>query len=537
VIDRLEVVWPDREQQVLTNIASDQTLILSHSEASATATAPKIKPDKTIFSENPDVLKGNSRHVENRYNDFDHEGLLLRMLSTEGPRIVKGDVNNDDKVDFILLGAKDDPDKLFIQSGDYFQLKSVNAFIADKTFESTCGALLDFDGDGDQDLLVGSGGNEYQMGGQNFIVRYYQNDGQGGFTAMPNLAPPIVGNFSCIEAGDLDGDGDLDVFFGGRAIPGNYGLTPRSFLFKNNQGSWEDITLNSMAGIGMVTDATWSDVDANGSIDLVVVGDWMDINIFKNDRGTLHSSVIVPNSKGWWTRVETADLDNDGDYDFVLGNWGKNVKLQASPERPLTMYVNDFDQNGKSEFIINWFPSLDNTSYPFATKMDLTTQLPILRKQSLKYEDYAHQTYTSLFDAEVRLQSLTYEANFLESAILWNDSIRMTLEALPIEAQFAPMFGIAINDFNEDALPDIWMGGNFYGLKPQVGRHDASRGILLENKGDRTFTAISPMQSGISVKGEVREAEFIDLAGRQVLLIARNNDNALIFEKSSQENK
>ncbi len=336
VVDRLEVVWPDKKEQVLTNVSSDQTLVLSYSDATGIASTPKIRPEKTMFSEiTANALKGSSRHVENSYNDFDHEGLLLRMLSTEGPRIIKGDVNSDSKTDFILLGAKDDPDKLFIQAGNHFELKLVNAFVVDKNFESTCGALVDFDGDGDQDLLVGSGGNEYQLGGQNFIVRYYQNDGRGGFMAIPKLAPPIVGNFSCIEAGDLDNDGDLDIFLGGRTIPGNYGLTPRSFLLRNNQGSWEDITLKSMAGLGMVTDATWSDVDANGSIDLVVVGDWMDINIFKNDNGTLHSSVIVPGSKGWWTRVETADLDGDGDDDFVLGNWGKNVKLQASPQRPL----------------------------------------------------------------------------------------------------------------------------------------------------------------------------------------------------------
>ncbi len=210
-----------------------------------------------------------------------------------------------------------------------------------------------------------------------------------------------------------------------------------------------------------------------------------------------------------------------------------NFKLALNGH--LTMFVNDFDQNGKSEFIINWFPPLDNVSYPFATKTDLTAQLPVLRKQSLKYEDYAQQTYASLFDSEVRLQSLSYEAHFLETAILWNDTISMRLEALPIEAQFAPMFGISIGDFNDDTLPDIWMGGNFYGLKPQVGRHDASRGILLENGGNRTFRAISPLQSGISVEGEVRDAELIEVSGRPMLLVARNNDSVLIFEKSRPE--
>ncbi|NND34349.1 MAG: VCBS repeat-containing protein [Saprospiraceae bacterium] len=534
-VDQLQVTWPDKKTQTLKDVKADQTITVDYREAKDIAAQNELVSETFFEDVSEDALQGNIRHVENRYNDFDHEVLLLRMLSTEGPRIIKGDVNADDADDIIILGAHGNPDKLLVQQAGKLSHKPVAAFETDRAFESTCGVLIDFDRDGDLDLILASGGNEYQRGRDLFRIRYYQNNGRGDFTARHHLAPQVVGNFSCLISDDIDHDGDQDIFLGGRAIPGSYGLPPRSFLFANNQGKWEDITLSSLAGIGMVTDAVWADTDANGSNDLVVVGDWMDIHIFRNETGTLHSSIIVPGSKGWWTRIKSSDLDGDGDLDFVLGNWGTNVKFKASVDRPLTMYVNDFDRNGKTEFIINWYTPVDAIAYPFATKMDITKQLPALRKQSLKYEDYANQTYETLFDQEVRLQSLNYEAHYLQSALLLNDSAQFSLQALPVEAQISPVFAIAIDDFTGDQSPDIWLGGNFYGLKPQVGRHDASRGLLLENQGDVTFEAVSPYKSGIRVPGEVRDAVVIELDQSYHLLIARNNDEPLLYRKRNAQ--
>ena len=267
----------------------------------------------------------------------------------------------------------------------------------------------------------------------------------------------------------------------------------------------------------------WADIDSDGDKDLVVVGDWMAIHIFKNDNGTFQNESTIPNSNGWWNRIEAADLDGDGDQDFVLGNWGLNTKFKATPERPLTMYVNDFDNNGKSEFIINWYPPLDSIAYPFSTKPELTSQLPALRKQILRYEDYGNKTYDSLFSPEIRSKSLRYEANYLQSAILWNNNGSFELEALPLEAQFSPVFGIVADDLDEDGKMDIWLGGNFYALKPQVGRHNASKGVYLKGKGGRSFTYISPRESGIKVEGEVRDAGVIQVNGSKHLIVGRNN--------------
>ncbi|MEJ7738250.1 MAG: VCBS repeat-containing protein [Chitinophagaceae bacterium] len=536
LIESLQVTWPDGKVQVITNVKADQAIMLKYSEASVVRNISNVEIEPVFEEVGQKLIDGAAVHHEDRYNDFDYEILLIRMLSTEGPRLIQGDVNTDKLTDFILLGAAGDPDKLYIQKADgtfYFQPNV--AFNKNAgTFESTCAAFLDYDKDGDLDLVIGSGGNEIEMNKMNFSLRAYTNDGRGNFSITPSAIPPVLGNFSTLEADDFDGDGDADIFLGARNVPGNYGLPPRSYLLINDHGSWTDVATPSMANVGMVTDASWTDIDSDGDKDLLVVGDWMAIHIFKNENGILQNPLIIPNSNGWWNRIKAADLDNDGDQDFVLGNWGLNTKFKALPEKPLTMYVNDFDNNGKSECIINWYPPLDSTSYPFATKAELTSQLPGLKKQILRYEDYGNKTYDSLFSAEVGSRALRYEANYLQSAVLWNNNGTFQLEALPLEAQFSPVFGIVADDLDEDGKTDIWLGGNFYALKPQVGRHNASKGIYLKGKGGKAFTYMSPRESGVKVEGEVRDAGVIQLRGSKHMFVERNNGRVLLFKKRTK---
>jgi hypothetical protein len=453
-------------------------------------------------------------------------------LSTEGPDLIKGDVNGDGTEDFVALGAIGDEDKLFIQnSSGHFERHNINLFREDIALESICGVLEDFDLDGDVDLIIGGGGNEYSRGREHFLLRFYENDGSGNFKEDHVQVPGILGEFSCIEAADFDNDGDQDIFVGARCIPGNYGLPPRSYLLKNNRGSFEDVAPVALAGIGMVTDASWADIDGDQDQDLIIVGDWMSVKIFKNEPDSLELMSAIPGSTGWWRSLQTSDLDNDGDPDFVLGNWGLNSKFQASPDKPLSMFVNDFDQNGKSEFIINWRAPADNQAYPFATKMDITQQLPYLRKQVLKYEDYAHQTYESLFPEAVRNQSIAYTCETLKHAVLWNEPEGFRLDSLPHESQIAPVYAILCEDFNADGISDIWMGGNFYGLKPQVGRQDASRGVLLLGSINKQFSVVSPTQSGMVIRGEVRDAMSFTTGSTKTFIVARNNAELLAFTK------
>ncbi|HEX8038413.1 MAG TPA: VCBS repeat-containing protein, partial [Chryseosolibacter sp.] len=533
VVDELKVTWPDRNVQVMRNVACNRTIVLDHDQAT-TIPAPAAKELATTFRDvTGNSLPSNAAHHENLYNDFNYEGLLHRMLSTEGPRLITGDVNKDGREDFVLLGAAGDPDKLFLQKPDgRFEFKKCPAFTHDAEFESTCGALFDHDGDGDADLLIGSGGNEVEADHSKFLLRFYANDGAGNFTAAPNAIPTLIGNFSALETEDFDKDGDVDVFLGARSVPGNYGLPPRNFLLVNMNGALTDMTPTSLAKAGMVTDATWTDVDADGFKELIVVGDWTGINIYKNKDGSIEDPRAIPASNGWWTRIEPADLDQDGDLDFVLGNWGLNTKFKASASKPLTMYVNDFDDNGKSEFVINWYAPLDDHPYPFATKPEITAQLPALRRSILKYADYAYKSYDSLFNPQVLKRSIAYTANYLESAILWNDGgSQFHLAALPWEAQVSPVFGIVAHDLDGDGLIDIWLGGNFYEMKPQVGRHDASRGVFLKGGKNKNFSYVPPRSTGLYVEGQVRDAALIHVNGAEKLLVARNNAKALLFQK------
>ncbi|MGK2861862.1 MAG: VCBS repeat-containing protein, partial [Chitinophagaceae bacterium] len=310
VIDSLQVTWPDGNVQFITQVKSDQTITLKNSEAILIPTHLNTNAKPEFEEAGSKLIEGPAVHHENRYNDFNDEILLIRLLSTEGPRLIIGDVNNDKLSDFVLLGASGDPDKLFVQNADgRMHPQSAGTFNKDAAFESTCGAFLDYDGDGDADLIIGSGGNEPRMPKINFMVRLYLNDGKGNFSPSPSAIPPVIGNFSTAEAEDIDADGDVDIFLGARNVPGNYGLPPRSYLLVNDNGSWKDIAPPSLANVGMVTDATWADVDSDGDKDLVVVGDWMAIHIFINNNGQFQNVNTIPNSSGWWNRIEAADLD------------------------------------------------------------------------------------------------------------------------------------------------------------------------------------------------------------------------------------
>jgi enediyne biosynthesis protein E4 len=531
-LDKVEVVWPGGKQQILTDVKVNQLLTLKYSDALAVKKPAEIAevPFREVQSR---LFKTIPVHKENTYNDFNHELLTFRMFSTEGPRLIKGDVNNDKLDDLFLLGAAGDADKLLIQKPDgSFSRMSSAVLDADSAFESTAAVFTDMNRDGDLDLVVGSGGNEYERNKKYFQLRIYLNDGKGNFKKeIPERTPGDFSNVAALVADDFDGDGFQDLFVGSRLVPGNYGLIPRSFYYKNIQGQFAKFTPINLGGAGMVTDALSTDFDSDGDKDLLITTDWTEVSMIVNNGGEFKGRLQLPNSSGWWTRAAASDLDGDGDDDYVLGNWGLNTKFKASHDRPLTMYVKDFDGNGKMESIINWYPPLDDKPYPFATKGEITQQLPALKKSILKYETYAKKDYLELFPENVRKGALPYKAEMLESVILWNDKGKLTVEKLPAPAQWSPVFGIVIHDLDKDGKKDIWLGGNFYSMKPQAGRHDASNGVFLKGLGGKKFQYVSPLESGIFVKGEVRDAQVVRVGTREVLVVARNNAGVMAFEK------
>lgn len=522
-VDELEVVWANGKAEFIKNITANQTLTLEQKNAHAAPSKAAVSPPSVFTELSLQDILPNAIHHENANNDFNQEPLLLCMLSTQGPKILKKDVNNDGLEDILLLGAKDDPDKMYFQTPNgKFTPTNIATFNKDKGFESTCAAFLDFDKDGDPDLLIGSGSNEL-LDPINYIIRLYINDGKGNFTVDPNRIPPVIGNFSTIEVADFNHDGFEDIFVGARAVAGSYGLKPKSYLLQNKGGQWLDVTPDNLRTVGMVTDAHWADINNDGWEDLVIVGDWMPVQIFKNRVGVLKEASAIDNSSGWWQRVEVADLDNDGDLDLVVGNWGLNSKFHASVSLPLSMQVGDFDNNGKSEFIINWKPPLDNQTFPFATKMELTAQVPIIKKKGLKYMDFAKMQYKDFFPNFPETSLIQYDTKEMRSGIYWNDNQTFRFDPFPIQAQVSPIFGIDIVDYSKDGLKDIILGGNFYAMKPQMGRHNASRGLVLKNKGKQSFDIDS--NAGLHLDGEVRG---IITVGNKVI-VARNNQSCKVF--------
>ncbi|MEM8523442.1 MAG: VCBS repeat-containing protein [Bacteroidota bacterium] len=523
-VEEVEVIWADQKSQTLKNITANQTLTINYAEATST-----YKPNS---AETTSIFKvaelSTAIHRENAFNDFDHERLMTHQLSTEGPEILVGDMNGDKLEDFILLGASNQADQIFLQqSNGQFRAANSDALERDKSNESTCGLIVDIDQDGDQDILIGSGGNEYEKGFQSYRLRYYENLGNGELIRMDVKAPPAAGNFSCIKATDFDLDGDLDLFIGARAVPGNYGLTPRSFFLQNQgQGRWNDLTTESIGTMGLVTDATWADTDSDGDQDLIVVGEWMPITVFENVDDGLVLKEQIPNSAGLWQSIKAADLDGDKDIDFVLGNWGENSKLKAAPERPLSMYVKDFDVNGKSEFIINWYTPEEERAYPLASKKDIVEQMPILKKSVLKYSEYAQKTYEELIPAAVRQDAKAFQVANLSSSVLWNNQKKLELESLPQAAQVAPVFAILAEDIDDNGNVELGLFGNFHNLQPSIGRLGGNRGVFFKNAGNQLFSEISSSK----IEGEIRDIQKINVKGKDVFLLGRNDDSVLMLQ-------
>lgn len=534
-VDQVKVQWPDGKETVLHNLATNQTIKLRQDEATPALAS------KSDFMLSPFVKEDMSidfMHHENDFVDFDRDKLIYHMLSTEGPRVTKGDVNGDGLDDFFIGGAKDFAGALFIQTAEgTFKRTNKNVFELDKISEDLGSVFFDADNDNDLDLYVCSGGSEFSSISNAYIDRLYVNDGNGNFVKSNQPLPTTdMESTSVVKAADFDNDGDIDLFVGVRTQSFSYGLPMNGYILGNDgRGKFSNVTSSiapSLTNVGMITDVTWTDIDKDGDFDLLVVGEYMPIKVFVNERGKLIDKTdesVLQLTNGWWNRIKAADLDNDGDVDFVVANHGLNSRFKASEQKPLCMYINDFDKNGTIEQIICTFNG--DISYPMVLRHDLTAQIPSLKKKYLKYEEYKNQTVQNIFTESELKEAVKLDVFELGTGILLNDGKgKFTFSRLPVEAQISPMYAIEIDDFDLDGNQDILLGGNLYNVKPEAGRYDASYGIFLKGDGHGKFIAVPSLNSGLKIEGEVRDFVMLKSKGRNLLLVARNNDSVSFYK-------
>ncbi|HTQ28163.1 MAG TPA: VCBS repeat-containing protein, partial [Puia sp.] len=535
VVDSLIVRWTNGGLQVMKGLAVDTLLLLDEKDARM-PTDKSVKPVKPWF-ENVAArqIRGNYRHRENDFVDFDNESLIPKMLSTEGPKIAVGDVNGDGLEDFYMGSAFGDTAKIFIQQPDgRFVQKQQPAFIRDKYFENTGAAFFDADGDGDLDLVVASGGNQAGPGSSYLFPRLYLNDGKGNFSAALTGWPSVALNASCVRILDYNADGKPDVFIGARNVPGTYGVPPSSVLLRNDgQGHFTDVTATAapdLQKLGMVTDACWRDIDGDGQGELILVGDWMPVCIFKYQDGKLRKTGEIPHSSGWWNCLTIADINGDGYPDLLAGNFGLNSNIKADPEHPAKLYVGDFAKNGKTICIPAYYKT-DGKSYPYYLKGEMEKQIPQLKKKFLKFSEYAGKTMEEVFSENQLKQSSVLSVEQTQTVVFINNGKgQFDMEPLPVRAQLSPVFGILAKDFNGDGIIDLFIAGNFFGLKPQTGRLDANYGTLLLGDATHHFTYVEPAKSGLFLQGEARDIASVKSArGGSYIIVAMNNDALYLF--------
>ena len=536
-VDSLTVIWPDRRYQVLTNVAADRIVTLEQRAAAGkyyhrdTTREPRFV-DVTAHS------KIDFKHRENDFADYTREPLIPRLVSTEGPALAVGDVNGDGLDDIYVGGAKWQPGRLYLQQPDgTFKESKQPALQADSLQEDVDAAFFDANGDGHLDLYVVSGGNEFWGEDDALQDRLYINDGKGNFHRDTTALPRFAESGSCVVPGDFNGDGHIDLFVGRRAVARNYGLTPRSYLLENDgKGHFVDVTREKAPGlmdVGMVTSATWIASNNAGKLDLVVVGEWMPVRVFRQEGGRFvdrTQAAGLAGTEGWWNTVSAADVNGDGRKDLLLGNLGLNSYLRASSKEPVKLYVGDFFSTGSLKQILTSFRS--GESVPVASRDELLRAMPQLASKYPTYASFGKSRIEDILPASELAKAKVLEArDFASSIALNNENGTFTLENLPIEAQFAPINAFVIDDFDHDGRVDVLAAGNFFGVPPIFGRYDASYGLLLRGKGNGGLLPVDLEATNLDIQGQVRHMALLrGPHGAKLIAIARNDDRLELLQ-------
>ncbi|WP_111670724.1 VCBS repeat-containing protein [Algoriphagus litoralis] len=530
-LDSLRILWPDGKSTLIHEVSSNQALKLVPEQVSLTQTPIQIPGIPLLVQKD---LSLPFRHLESDFVDFDRDRLRFWMISNEGPKAAKADVNGDGLPDLFIPGGKGQSSGLLIQqaSGEFLSQQST-LFEQDAISEDVVAHFFDANGDGQMDLIVGSGSIEFGDNSGTYSDRLYLNDGTGFFQKSPQTFPPTSTSF--ILSHDIDGDRDLDLITGNRAIPFGYGIPCGLQIWENDgKGNFSEITPKldaELAKIGMLTSGALSDLDGDGITELIITGEWLPIRIFSISHGKLAERTAefgLEKTRGLWNTLLVKDVNGDGNPDLLAGNHGLNSRLRTNPSSELRMIINDFDQNGSLDHILSSYEN--QRTIPWVLKPALIRQIPILRKQLLTYESYQNKSLEELFPEAIWANSLTLQAEILETSLWINDGQgKFQSTPLPFDVQSAPVYSITSVETGSGESYLVF-GGNQSRIKPELGSQMGSYAWVLKPTGKNQWKALLPEESGLFVSGEIRDLIQINLENKPNLVVLRNNDTPLVFE-------
>lgn len=522
-VDSLNVKWPGGKSTTIYDISANSDLQLNMQTAE-----DKNLPRHGLTPLLVETNLLNFRHVENPFVDFNYQSLIPHVISREGPSVAVADINGDSVSDLYFSGATGQTGQFALSRGK--DMHSIPG-VSDSRVEETSSIFFDADGDNDQDLLIISGGNQFQGKAGVLNDRLYLNDGKGNFTEKVGALPAKHDNGGTCAISDVDNDGDLDIFIGNRVVSAQYGKSPDSYLLLNDgQGNFSEVENRHFDELGMVTEAVWQDLNEDGYEELIVVGEWMSPTIFTNKAGELTRREVpsLEGLTGWWNCIRSVDVDNDGDVDFVLGNEGLNSKLNPDQDNPVRMYVKDFDGNGYLDQILTY--SKAGREFPVANRDELAKQMPVIKKSFTSYGDFSGKTVDQVLSKESLESSISLNARTFESIVLINDgAFNFTVKALPRLAQVSPVYAILPFDFNNDGQMDLLTGGNRTWANTYFGANDASYGLILLGCGNGEFTPMPATASGLKVRGDVRSIVHYEHLKKDYFVFGLNNDEVTAY--------